>query len=361
MEHLVAKPTLACTANCRTCTNRRRLYRTLSGRDQLSLGDWQRVFAEAKALGVRHLTISGGEPTLYPQLAELVRAGKTHRWLVRINSNGGFDGAALAEDLLQAGLDVIDISLYSHIPSHHDAMRRSLGLWEKATRNIRLFADLQASHRRFKVISQTILSRENYRDFADLLELNRDLGSSGLLVSYLEGDFEGEHRLSTQQVEAFREEILPRAIDVCRSLGRFTAHSAESSVRKIFSPDILTTENWAGGIYRPVSRSCRIPDTQALVLSNGDVHACNIVEYTHDHVVGNVLARPLKDIWRGHEWNEFRAHSYENCQRCPMAHHVYVPLRSSGAAPAMIKAGLHKLHLDRFENVLLRMRRSRMV
>ena len=361
MDHLVIKPTLACTANCLTCTSRRRLYKMLSGRDQLSFGDWQRVFADAKALGVWNLTISGGEPTLYPHLAELVRAGKTHRWLVRINSNGGFDGDAIAEDLLQAGLDAIDISLYSPNPSCHDAMRRSSGLWDKATRNIRLFADLQAEHRGFKVISQTILSRDNYRDFADLLELNRELGSSGLLVSYLEGDFEGEYRLSPDQVEEFRKEILPRAIDVCRRLERFTRGVAESSVRKLFSPDVLSMDDWAGGIYRPVPRPCPIPDTQALVLANGDVHACNIVEYTHDHVVGNVFSRPLKDIWRGPEWNEFRTRAYEHCRRCPMAHHVYVPLRSPGPLAATVKAGLHRLHLDRFENTLLRMRRSRMV
>ena len=36
-----------------------------------------------------------------------------------------------AEEVVRAGLDVVDISLYSPIPAVHDAMRGTEGLWQE--------------------------------------------------------------------------------------------------------------------------------------------------------------------------------------------------------------------------------------
>lgn len=357
MEHLVIKPTLACTAACPTCASRRQLHRDLKESPVLSFADWEKVLADAASLGVWHMTISGGEPTLYPQLPDLIRAGKRHGWRVRMNSNGSFDGEAMAAELLRAGLDVLDISLYSHEPSRHDAMRGSKGLWQKATRNIETFARLQRPGKgAFTLITQTILTRQNYRDFADLLEFNLHAGSSGWLVSCLEGDFDGEHRISPSQVREFREDILPRAIEKCRGLERFNRSLAVASLRKVFSPDQLDIEQWANGLYRTDDRPCRIPDRQALILATGDVHPCNIVEYTHTNVVGNVRDKSLREIWTGKDWNDFRKRPCDDCKRCPMSRHVFVPLRCRNAWTALFKAGLQALHMNRIEELLLAFR-----
>lgn len=353
VEHLVIKPTLACTANCPTCSLRRQLHKNLKGQKQLVFEDWQKVLADAKDLGVWHLTISGGEPTLYPRLLDIIRIGKRYGWLVRMNSNGGFTNPeTLGEQLVQAGLNVVDISLYGSTPSLHDSTRRSEGLWQKATTSIKMFAELQKKYPGFKVMTQTILCRENYRDFAELLSLHHQLGSSALLVSYLEGDFAGQHRLTASQIEEFRKDILPRAIKVCRTLDVYTREPAVSSVKSLFSPEILDADQWAGGIYQSEYPRCSIPNQQALVLANGDVHPCNMVEYAHDPVMGNLFSNSLKEVWHGDAWQEFRQNQHQNCKLCPMCRHVYIPLRSDGKARAVVKAGLHKLHLDRLESVL---------
>lgn len=358
MEHLVIKPTLGCTASCPTCVSRRRLHRALEGA-RLSLVDWARVFSDASALGAWQLTISGGEPTLYEGLADLVRLGKRHGWLVRLNSNGGFDDEQLVEELLDAGLDVVDISLYSATAELHDAMRGRRGLWAQATRNIALLAKLQARRRGFRVITQTVLTRENYQELPQLLELHRRLGSCGLLVSYLEGDFEGRHQLSVHQVNRFRREVLPQALEVCRGLDWLTRDLATSAVERIFSLRTLSPERWARGAYRPSRGACSIPSTQALILANGDVHPCNIVEYTHQPVVGNVLREPLRRVWHDQPWASFRRELHPDCQRCPMARHTFVPLRAPGLVQGFVKAGLHRLRMDRVGEALVRLRHRR--
>ena len=101
VNRLVIKPTLKCTANCVGCASRRDLHHSLSREEQLSLGQWQTVLEDASKLGLKNLHISGGEPTLYPELIGLIELGKKLGLRVRMNSNGSMINGEKAEDLLK--------------------------------------------------------------------------------------------------------------------------------------------------------------------------------------------------------------------------------------------------------------------
>ncbi|HZH80077.1 MAG TPA: radical SAM protein, partial [Gemmatimonadales bacterium] len=64
---LLAELTYKCPLQCPYCSN----PLDFAGgrfRRELSTAEWCRVFREAKALGVLQLGLSGGEPTLRPDL-----------------------------------------------------------------------------------------------------------------------------------------------------------------------------------------------------------------------------------------------------------------------------------------------------
>ena len=69
---LLAELTYKCPLQCPYCSNP---LDFAGGRfkRELSTAEWCRVFREAKALGVLQLGLSGGEPTLRPDLDELIR------------------------------------------------------------------------------------------------------------------------------------------------------------------------------------------------------------------------------------------------------------------------------------------------
>ena len=70
---LLAELTYRCPLQCPYCSN----PLDFAGprfHNELSTEEWQRVFKEAKALGVLQLGLSGGEPTLRPDLEKLVGA-----------------------------------------------------------------------------------------------------------------------------------------------------------------------------------------------------------------------------------------------------------------------------------------------
>lgn len=287
----------------------------------LSLQDWSRILTEARTLGVERLDISGGEPTLYKYLTNLIQIGRGYGWHVGLNTNGSLIDQAYAESLLQAGVNTICVSLYSPNPVVHDAMRRSQNLWHKATNAIRILRAMERRFPDFRVVTQTILCRENYESFAELLELHYKLGSHAIGIAYLEGDFEREYLLDEDHILNFKANVIPKLLEFSNKLSTGSRKHARRIFHDLFSEDILTRSEWACGNYRPKYRSlprCRRPTEFAIVLANGDVHPCNMVEYTHEPVMGNVFTQCLTEIWNSKKWNDFRITLFEGCSFCPI-------------------------------------------
>jgi len=343
LRKLVVKPTLACTANCATCASRRDLHRELrrAQAQWLTFADWERVFAECATLGVETLDISGGEPFLYKQLVDMVRLGKSYGWKINLNSNGSLVTEARARELLDAGLDSVHISLYSADEAVHDELRGCKGLWAKACQAVRIFAGLHDEYPSFFAATQCLICRENFRQLDRTISLHHALGSHGMGLTYLEGDFEGKYLLSVDEIRELRREVAPRALAACRRLSRFVRGDAAATIRSLFSPDKLSIEQWAAGQYQPDAGPgcCSRPQFFTIILANGDMHPCNIVEYTHEPVMGNVREASVPEIWNGAKWNEFRQTLFDKCALCPINIYTNVPLRS---VPRPDESSLHR-------------------
>ncbi|MBF0503859.1 MAG: radical SAM protein [Candidatus Omnitrophica bacterium] len=312
------KPTLACTANCKNCTPRKDLHKELIYEKNLSFQEWEKVLSEAALLGVKNFTISGGEPTLYPHLVDLVKLGHGLGWQVNINSNGSMIKEKLAHELLDAGLNSIHISIYSSTSQIHDTIRNRAGLHAKAVEAVKIFARLAKQNKQFTLKTQTIISKDNYKDFADILKLHYRLGANASAVSYLEGDFEKTSLLSKEEIIFFRQNIIPKAIKFFMGQGI----NSEVTLKNIFSQNIASFDNWANGIYWSRERGCpHVKRGFVLILANGDVHPCNIVEYKHEPVLGNVFKDSLTDIWQNQIARDYRKNFHENCNLCPMNLH----------------------------------------
>ncbi|PNY80791.1 pyrroloquinoline quinone biosynthesis protein PqqE [Deinococcus koreensis] len=107
---LVAELTHRCPLQCVYCSNPLQL---LGAAQELGPGDWRRVLAEAEGLGILQVLYTGGEPLLRADLGELLRAGRTlDLYQVLITSGVGLSARRL-RDLLDAGLDAVQLSLQS--------------------------------------------------------------------------------------------------------------------------------------------------------------------------------------------------------------------------------------------------------
>ncbi|MGX4735975.1 radical SAM protein [Kitasatospora griseola] len=115
---LQVHPTRRCNLRCLHCYSS-------SGPDvaeTTELPVLQRAVADAAALGYDVLGVSGGEPTLYRPLDELLRTARSHGMRTTVTSNGMLlTGRRLSE--LAGLVDVLAISL-DGVPDSHVRMRR---------------------------------------------------------------------------------------------------------------------------------------------------------------------------------------------------------------------------------------------
>lgn len=325
LRRLVIKPTLACTAHCPSCALRLKLYRECRDEKSLDLDQWRVIIQDAHRLGCTDLHISGGEPTLYPELIELVEMGTRWGMVTNVNTNGSRIPPGMARELARAGLGSITVSLYSWQAQVHDQARQEPGLFERA---IGAIERLQAQPG-LLVDLQTLLSNYNILDFDHFLEMAYRLGVGYVYVSYMEGDVERRWLPTLDQIRQFRAEVLPRAKALIHRLAPpELREEALKRVESIFPDDVQRAYRFASGVYHPDQKpNCPRPYSFALVLTNGQVHPCNGVEYCHEPVMGNAHKSRLVDLWASPAWERFRAERMEWCHRCPMNLHFRIPIR----------------------------------
>ncbi|GAA2446204.1 pyrroloquinoline quinone biosynthesis protein PqqE [Actinomadura vinacea] len=105
---LLAEITHACPLHCPYCSNPLELVRKSA---ELGTGDWERVFGEAADLGVVQAHISGGEPLLRPDVAEIVGAAARAGVYTQLVTSGLGLSASRLDGLLDAGLNSVQLSL----------------------------------------------------------------------------------------------------------------------------------------------------------------------------------------------------------------------------------------------------------
>ncbi len=105
---LLAELTYACPLQCGYCSNPLQLD---DYRDELSTEEWERVFTEAAGLGVLQLHLSGGEPLQRHDIVDLVKCASGLGLYTNLITSGLGLSARRAEQLRDAGLDHVQLSI----------------------------------------------------------------------------------------------------------------------------------------------------------------------------------------------------------------------------------------------------------
>jgi radical SAM protein with 4Fe4S-binding SPASM domain len=99
---------------------------------------WKAVIDRAWEAGVPHIVFTGGEPTLRPDLLELVAYAAAKGQITGLNTNGRrLSDPAYVQQLVKAGLDHVQITLESHDPAIHDAMVCASGAWKQTVAGVK--------------------------------------------------------------------------------------------------------------------------------------------------------------------------------------------------------------------------------
>src|SRR5512143_646212 len=117
--------TYRCNNNCAHCYNARPRQHP-----ELSTGQWKHILDRLWEIGIPHIVFTGGEPTLRPDLPELIAHAEKNGQITGINTNGRrLKDRDFVQSLVDAGLDHVQITLESNEPAIHDEMVHGKGAW----------------------------------------------------------------------------------------------------------------------------------------------------------------------------------------------------------------------------------------
>src|SRR4051795_5779433 len=99
---LLAELTHRCPLRCPYCSNPLEMDRRSA---ELDTDTWRRVLAEAAALGVLHVHLSGGEPTARQDIVEITRACAALGLYSNLITSGVGGALSKLDALYEVGLD----------------------------------------------------------------------------------------------------------------------------------------------------------------------------------------------------------------------------------------------------------------
>ena len=146
------------------------------------MAEIQRIVDEARQMGCQAWAISGGEPMLRPDFAEIFDYITRKSVSYSLNTNGTLITPEIARLLTRKGRKMV--ALYGATAEVHDRVTRNPGSFEATMRG---FAYLKEAGAGF--IVQIIPMRENYHQYSEMLALAESLspqyrvGSAWLFLS----------------------------------------------------------------------------------------------------------------------------------------------------------------------------------
>ena len=100
------------------------------GHRKLTVADVKSIADQADAMDLPSICISGGEPTIFPELKDLVGAIDPRRFSVSMDTHGWFLTEEKIKWLVDIGLDRIHLSI-DGLEADHDEFRRKEGSWQR--------------------------------------------------------------------------------------------------------------------------------------------------------------------------------------------------------------------------------------
>lgn len=263
----------ACNLKCHHCT--------ASGFEKkerkLSIADLRRISTEAHELGLCQFCISGGEPLIFNDLDDVIKALQPDRFHLAMSTNGHFLTLERAKHLKALGLDKVKISLDHFDENQHNANRKSSGAYRKA-----IDAMSNAKEAGLSVVIQTVVTHQNCQSgqLVDMARFAQDNGFTvDVLIARATGAWEGRHDvlITEDDAEYLRE-----------------AHKQYPVLHRDTFPSY------------GMDKGCGCVDSTLHITPYGDVLPCVYVHIS----IGNIFDESLADIIkRGQSIKCFNKHS----------------------------------------------------
>lgn len=285
--------TYRCQNVCAHCYNEPRDLK------ELDEDRWMKVIARTWQLGIPHVVFTGGEPTLIPYLDRLIARSESYGQVTGLVTNGRkLSTPGYLKDLVDKGLDHVQITVISHREDVHDRLSGALGAWNETIEGLRaaLKEDLYVS-------TNTTIMASNKDDVLDTMRFLISLGVKNIAFNSIIRSGKGK------ETEGVAYPVLQ---DILTKLNLL---AEEAGVRMVwYTPTPyceLNPINLGLGI-----KQCTACSINMAVEPDGTVLPCQ----SYYCPLGNILQDPWEYIWNHDLCKEIRGRRYveEKCTDCAL-------------------------------------------
>jgi radical SAM protein with 4Fe4S-binding SPASM domain len=151
-------------------------------------------------------------------------------------------------------------------------------------------------------------------------------------------DVAKEFTLKSNEIQYFKTIIVPQLLQVLErnEMSSEVIINAKKVLTTFFNNPRNTNDNYPKGRYwnrdQDIKSLCNQPLTTAMILQNGDVMPCCVLENKYSQTMGNIMQSSLEDIWNGEKYKLFREKRSAFCYFCPSAQNMTI-----GFVPSMLR------------------------
>jgi pyrroloquinoline quinone biosynthesis protein E len=334
---LLAELTHRCPLQCPYCSNPLDLENVAN---ELPTEIWLDVLSQAAALGVLQVHLSGGEPTIRHDLAQIIAGAAKAGLYSNLITAAVLLSRDHLEQLVEAGLDHVQISIQDAQPGKADHLARYANGHSKKVQVAGWVRELG-----LPLTINAPVHRQNIDCLPAMITLAKELGAQRIEVAHVQ-----YYGWALQN----RRALMPTRDQVMRSIA--VVAKAREQLKGILVIDFVAPDYYAS---RP--KACMGGWGRGIlnITPSGKVLPCHAAESIPGLTFDNVRERSLRDIWLTSEaFQRFRGLDWmrEPCRSCEFRKIDWGGCRCqafafTGAADAADPACAKSLHHAAFARV----------
>ncbi|MGB5157171.1 radical SAM/SPASM domain-containing protein [Desulfobacterium sp. N47] len=345
--NLTFSVTNKCQSRCRTCSIWA-IYEKHPEKknEELTIDEIEKIF---RSMGHIYIfNISGGEPFLRPDIAEIIKLACKYLspGIIHIPTNA-IDFELVGNktrqiiDFLKSDFPKTHLTVkpsLDHIGDKHDNIRGVKGNFEKVMTLFNRLKAMQPDFPNFHAELGTVISRWNVSDIEEIAAFVTSLAAD----SY-------RNEIAEQRFEMFntKNSITPEAEDYEKAIKYFVSHIRANMKNRLF---FLRLTNAFRLVYYSLAVQilkekrqvipCYAGISNAHLSPYGDVWACCTLAY--EKSMGNLrdYNYSFKDLWNSIQADTVRNDIYSGTCSCPLANQTYSNMLMHG--PSLVKV-LHEM------------------
>ena len=333
LKRLYIEPTSRCNLRCAMCFRNSWIGESTGDMDEEAF----RAVMEHLPASVDTIFFGGmGEPLAHPHIVDMVRAASASGRRTELLSNGSLLDEAHAAALLDAGLDMLWLSVDGFKEERYESIRRN-GHLATLKQHIMTFNQLRfALNREVKLGLAFVVMKSNVQELADLPYFASYYRVNEVNISHaIPTDEHTESELLYRNVigsDLGGDNVPPSAPRIHLPLMDWTQPGAAQAAAGLLSAGMCEIFLSGQRLHRPAPRCRFIDDGIAFVRHDGFVAPCMSLLRTsrlywggktrvnQHHFFGNVRDTPLDTIWNSPDYAAFRSKvrnfEFSPCCRC---------------------------------------------